>query len=152
MPARLGELLGGKAAFIVIASLAFAACFALSDFGTVRHLRWLNGWPPLLFIFVVPPEYRWRFGRDPWARDVFVAMTAVTCSGLAIDSIVEAVVYQLRVTGTPALADMARLVSVVALGGLLFGLLSLFSAWGLYSLFYRPDGPVARHRTKPPVP
>jgi hypothetical protein len=53
------------------------------------------------------------------------------------------------VVAPPLWSDVARLIPVVAIGGLLFGALSMFSAWGLFSLFYRPDGPVSRGRTRP---
>lgn len=152
MPARLGDLFSGKSGFILLSTLAFAGCFLLSDYGTAKHLQWLNGWPPLLFIFVVPPEYRWRFAPDLWVRDVLVAMTTVTCAGLMLSACVEAFVYHLRDSAPSPSSDLLRLIAVVVLGGVLFGVLSLFSAWGLYSVFYRPGGPIARRRTKPPDP
>ena len=74
----------GKRAFLALSALAFAICFLVSQYGRAKHLRWLGGWPPLLFVFTVPPEYRFRFGSRAWARDVFIAMTTVTCTGLAI--------------------------------------------------------------------
>jgi hypothetical protein len=135
----------GKRAFIALSALAFAICFLVSEYGRARHLRWLGGWPPLLFVFTVPPEYRFRFATGAWARDVFIAMTTVTCTGLAIGVIVETLVVRSHPAAAaaplPALpAALFELIPVVVLGGLLFGALSLFSAWGLFSVFYRPEG------------
>jgi hypothetical protein len=151
VPEAHGGFFGSRRGFIVISGLAFAGCFLLSEFGRAKHLQWLMGWPPLLFMFTVPAEYRWRFTTGPWLRDVFTAMTTVSWTGLAISSLVEVIVYRVRAVGSPAApSDLVRLVPIVVLGGMLFGLLSLFSAWGLYSVFYRPEGPAARGRIKTP--
>jgi hypothetical protein len=143
-------LFRGNRGFVILATLAFAACFLLSQFGRAQHLRWLTGWPPLLFVFTVPPEYRWRYTGKVWLWPVFSAMTIVTGAGLAIASVVERLVERHHLSPPPALGtDLVRLIPVIAIGGLLFAVLSLFSAWGLFSLFYRPEGPVSRGRTRP---
>ena len=73
-------------------------------------------------------------------------MTTVTCTGLAIGVIVETLVVRSRVAAAaaplPALpAALVELIPVVVLGGLLFGALSLFSAWGLFQAWlHRPEG------------
>jgi hypothetical protein len=146
-------MLGGKRAFVVLSVLAFAACFLVSEYGRAKQLHWLMGWPPLLFVFTVPPEYRWRFTSRSWAREVFTVMTSVTCTGLAIGAVIETLVIRSRLVASanPPLAlrsELIALVPVVALGGLLFGALSLFSAWGLFSVFYRPDGVAVRGRER----
>lgn len=141
---------GGNRGFIVLAALAFAACFLLSELGRGEHIRWLNGWPPVLFVFTVPPEYRFRYTGKAWVWAVFSAMTIVTAVGLAIGSVVELLVERHHLAAAQPLGpDLVKLIPVVAIGGCLFGALSLFSAWGLYSLFYRPEGPVTRGRTRP---
>jgi len=152
MAVRPGAFLTGKGGFILLSTLAFAACLFVSDYGTATHLRWLNGWPPLLFIFIVPPEYRWRFTRDPWVREVFVAMTAVSAVAVTVSALAEALLYRPRADHPPPWSDLVLLIPVVAVSSLLFGALALFSAWGLYSVFYRPGGPVSRRRAKPPRP
>ena len=89
-------MLGGKRAFVVLSALAFAACFLVSEYGRAKQLHWLMGWPPLLFVFTVPPEYRWRFTSHSWAREVFTAMTLITCTGLAIGAVIETLVIRSR--------------------------------------------------------
>jgi cytochrome b subunit of formate dehydrogenase len=134
------SLFRGNRGFIVLAALAFAACFLLSEFGRARQLRWLTGWPPVLFVFTVPPEYRFRYTNRAWVWPVLRAMTTVTVTGLAIASVIERAIERHHLAAPPPLAsDLVKLIPVVVVGGLLFGALSLFSAWGLYSLFYRPD-------------
>jgi hypothetical protein len=143
-------LFRGHRGFIAVAAPAFAVCFLMSQLGLSHQLRWLTGWPPLLFVFTVPPEYRWRYTDKAWAWPVFKAMTIVTATGLAIASVIETLIERHQLVVAPPLwSDVARLIPVVAIGGLLFGALSMFSAWGLFSLFYRPDGPVSRGRTRP---
>ena len=130
---------GSKRVFVILATLAFAICFLVSEYGRVRHLRWLGGWPPLLFVFTVPPEYRFRFTSGAWLREVFLTMTTVTGTGLAIAVLVETLVIrsQASAASLPSLSSaLISLIPIVVLGGLLFGALSLFSAWGLYSVFY----------------
>jgi hypothetical protein len=151
----LSRVFGGKRGFIVVATLAFAACFLLSELGRARHWLWLTSWPPLLFVFTVPPEYRWRFATRSWAREVFVVMSSITAVGLAIAGVIEVIIGRSRSAATPAppvlAPDLVKFALTVAIGGLLFGLLSLFSAWGLYSVFYRPEGPISRRRSGPPT-
>jgi hypothetical protein len=146
-------MLGGRRAFVALSALAFAACFLVSEYGRAKQLHWLMGWPPLLFVFTVPPEYRWRFASRSWAREVFTVMTLITCAGLALGAVIETLVIRSRFVApaNPPLAlpsELVALIPVVALGGLLFGGLSLFSAWGLYSVFYRPDGVAVRRRER----
>jgi len=132
-----------KRTFVILATLAFAVCFLVSEYGRVRHLRWLGGWPPLLFVFTVPPEYRFRFTSGPWLREVFLTMTTVTGAGLAIAVLIETLVLRSQASTAGPLPSLSSalisLIPIVVLGGLLFGALSLFSAWGLYSVFYRRD-------------
>jgi hypothetical protein len=147
-------MLAGKRAFFVLSALAFAACFLVSEYGRAKQLHWLMGWPPLLFVFTVPPEYRWRFTSHSWAREVFTVMTSITCTGLALGAVIETLVIRSGFVAPatnpplPLRSELAALIPVVALGGLLFGGLSLFSAWGLYSVFYRPDGVAVRGRER----
>jgi hypothetical protein len=146
------QFFASKRGFILLSAIAFAACFLASEIGRARHLRWLTGWPPLLFVFTVPPEYRWRFTDSHWAREVFLAMTTATTTGLAIAGVIETFVgrsyFATAATSQSLGSALANLIPVVALGGVLFGALSLFSAWGLYSVFYRPDGPISRRRSR----
>jgi hypothetical protein len=147
----VGRFFGTRGAFVLIAGLAFAGCFMLSELGRAKHWQWLMGWPPLLFIFTVPPEYRWRFTGRSWVRDVFVAMTTTSCMALAISTVAEVAIYGVPIVDHQIVwSGLAQLLLLVVFGGLLFGALSLFSAWGLYSVFYRPDGPASRGRTRPP--
>lgn len=135
----LRGLFRGNRGFLVLATLGFAACFLLSEVGRAQHLRWLTGWPPVLFVFTVPPEYRFRYTEKAWVWPVFSGMTIVTVTGLAIASAVERIIERGHLAAPPSLeADVLGLIPVIAIGGLLFAVLSLFSAWGLYSLFYRP--------------
>jgi len=130
-----------RRAFILISGLAFAVCFLLSELGTVRHLPWLIGWPPLLFVFTVPSEYRWRFARDNWVREVFIAMTQASFIALTVSTVVA--VLMARRSGAHAVngSDLATLCALIVIGSTLFGVASLVSAWGLYKAFYRPRGP-----------
>lgn len=138
---------GGRRGFLLLCTAGFAACFLLSELGRVRHLRWLTGWPPLLFVFTVPPEFRWRFTRGPWVREVFLAMTEVTTSGLAVAALVETALARRQLAAPPPLGPaLMQLVPIVVIGGVLFGVLSLFSAWGLYNVLFRPDSGRARGR------
>jgi hypothetical protein len=141
----------GNRGFIVLATLGFAACFLLSELGRAQHFRWLTGWPPVLFVFTVPPEYRFRYTDKAWVWPVFSGMTLVTVAGLAIASAVERIIERGHLAAPPPLAsDVLGLIPVVVIGGLLFAVLSLFSAWGLYSLFYRPRAPRAPRALKRP--
>jgi cytochrome b subunit of formate dehydrogenase len=144
------DLFRGNRGFIALAAMGFAACFLLSELGRAHHWRWLTGWPPVLFVFTVPPEYRFRYTNKAWVWPVFSAMTLVTITGLAIASMIERLVERQHLAAPPTVAsDVVRLLPVVVIGGLLFGALSMFSAWGLYSLFYRPDGRAPRALKRP---
>jgi hypothetical protein len=135
--------------FVVLSTFAFAICLLLSDLGTARHLLWLRGWPPLLFVLTVPSEYRFRFTGTRWAREIFQTFTAVCTTALIITVAVEATLHRVHIDAADPWRGIGEIVVLVGIGGIAFGLLSLVSAWTLYTVAYHRDGPAARGRRRP---
>jgi|SRR5579862_2733045 len=152
MPTRsweeIQQFLSDRAAFVVLSTFAFTICLLLSDLGTARHLLWLRGWPPLLFVLTVPSEYRFRFTPGRWAREVFQTFTAVCTTALILTVAVEATLHRVHIDMRAPWTDIGELVLLVGVGGIAFGVLSLVSAWTLYTVVYHRDGPAARGRRR----
>ena len=143
------RFLSDRVAFVVLSTFAFAICLLLSDLGTARHLVWLRGWPPLLFVLTVPSEYRFRFTGSAWALEVFQTFTAICTTALIITVAVDATLHRVHIDAHSPWRNIGELVVLVGIGGIAFGLMSLLSAWTLYTVAYRHDGPAARGRRRP---